>query len=703
MKAGMVNWAKGDVESTNAALAVYGNAIQSVRPLNKSKAAVADFYKNFDSNMSVREGMTWDDYNYFRPNEAVPTKTKDIIRSCLHNYYSVGFVRNTLDLMSEFATEGVRWTHANKQVEKLANAWFWAIGGNERSERFVNILYKAGNVAAKVATAKIPTKKIEEYQKTIGEADLEFPEDQKVEKRVVPWQITYLNPVYIDVVNPELSMFSGQKYYSIKISNTLQTAIKFPKTEQDRKMIAAIPADVRKAIQDGDQTIILDSNKVKVYHYKKDDWQSWAYPMTYSILEDLITLKKLKLADMAALDGAISHIRLWKLGNLEHQMLPTDAAVEKLSGILLNHVGGGTMDLIWGPDIELEETSSDLSTFLGIDKYQPTLISIYAGLGIPQSMTGGQGDGGAGNNFMSVKTMVERLKYGRDILVSFWDDIMKAFSKAMGWKTPPTMVFDHMSLGDEVNERALWIRLYEEGVISMQTLQERFEIIPEVEMPRIKREYKDIQSGKLPPKAGPYYDAEPDASLRKIALQNGMVVPSEVGLELDPKKAGEQSMLDLQVKQQEIDKKQAGVSGQGRPLNSGDSKKRKQKRVTPTAKSSTREFAATALWANEAQERLAEIVNPLFLKWVNKKNLRSLTTAETHSLDNFKKSVLYNLPAQSEVTPDILNKPISVYNTCELLENKLIADFRLKRGVEPTVDETKQIRSLVYTTIRGEF
>ena len=92
---------------------------------------------------------------------------------------------------------------------------------------------------------------------------------------------------------------------------------------------------------------------------KKDDWQSFAYPMIYAIMDDINVIEKLKLADMAALDGAIANIRIFKLGNLEHKIAPTKAAASKLASILQNNVGGGTMDIVWGPDIELVESNKN--------------------------------------------------------------------------------------------------------------------------------------------------------------------------------------------------------------------------------------------------------------------------------------------------------------------------------------------------------
>ena len=41
------------------------------------------------------------------------------------------------------------------------------------------------------------------------------------------------------------------------------------------------------------------------------------------------------------------------------------------------------MDLVWGPELKFSESQSQVYKFLGAEKYQPVLTSIYAGLGIP--------------------------------------------------------------------------------------------------------------------------------------------------------------------------------------------------------------------------------------------------------------------------------------------------------------------------------
>ena len=99
-------------------------------------------------------------------------------------------------------------------------------------------------------------------------------------------------------------------------------------------MVSKLPPEVLEAAKTR-KPYYLDPNKMIVHHYKKDDWQTWAYPMIYSIMDDITVLEKLKLADMAALDGAIANIRIFKLGNLEHKIAPTKQCWWRYDGYCL--------------------------------------------------------------------------------------------------------------------------------------------------------------------------------------------------------------------------------------------------------------------------------------------------------------------------------------------------------------------------------
>ena len=419
-------------------------------------------------------------------------------------------------------------------------------------------------------------------------------------------------------------------------------------------------------------------------------------------MDDITVVEKLKLADMAALDGAISNIRIFKLGSLEHKIAPTKAATSKLAQILGNNVGGGTMDLIWGPDIELLESNTNVHNFLGEGKYIPHLNAIYAGLGIPPTLTGTFGAAGTTNNFISLKTLTQRLQYGRDRLIEFWDEEIALVQKAMNFKYPAKIEFDRMDLSNEDSEKALLVQLADRSLISDELLQTRFGFDPDIEKIRLNRETRERDSNRMVAKSGPWFDPQFENSLKKIALQSGAVAPSQVGLELEKKKGGEKSALEMKIVKPNIggggnplNNSKPKAPGEGRPKLSKDTETRKTKKFSP------RTGARLSLWAAAAQDKISNIINPLILEFFQKKNLRSLSNTESEKLEDIKTNILLAIKPFSSISSEIIINNLSIENTNDSIKSYYVWLKGIKNdlGRELSVDETKQVKTSFYTMV----
>jgi len=525
-----VTWS--DDSGKRQALSDTSDNIDSYDGIQKAIGYNRRSFLDIEPNRSVRTGFNREDYNRFRSSESVPKRQKEAIRMCMQAYDKVGIIRNVIDLMADFAGQGITIVHPNKRIEKFFRAWFKKVGGIERSERFLNTLYRCGNVVVKRRTAKI-NKRAEKDLRTSAAPDMEILVNN-VNKREIPWKFDFLNPLSVEVIGDELAAFVGKPQYALKVSKLVRGLAKKGLNSDSpyhRNLNAMLPPDIIQSIKNGENIIPLDNEKVSVYYYKKDDWLVWANPMIYAILDDIIMLEKMKLADISALDGAISNIRLWSLGDLDNKILPTKAAINKLRNILASNVGGGTMDLVWGPELKFTESSTQVFRFLGKEKYEPVLTNIYAGLGVPPTLTGmANGSGGFTNNFISLKTLVERLEYGRQVLVDWWNQELEIVQKAMGFRLPARIHFDQMVLSDEASEKNLLIQLADRNIISAETVVERFGEIPEIEKIRIRREERDRKSESMPQKAGPYHNPQHKNDLEKIALQKGEIEAEDVGV-----------------------------------------------------------------------------------------------------------------------------------------------------------------------------
>ncbi|NBW00073.1 MAG: hypothetical protein EBR67_11340, partial [Proteobacteria bacterium] len=80
-------------------------------------------FSNLDTNVGGRPGLTRADYDAFRPDEAVPQQIKYIMRRADVIYQRVGLVKNIIDLMGDFAVQGIRIVHPNKRIERFYRAW----------------------------------------------------------------------------------------------------------------------------------------------------------------------------------------------------------------------------------------------------------------------------------------------------------------------------------------------------------------------------------------------------------------------------------------------------------------------------------------------------------------------------------------------------------------------------------------------------
>jgi len=657
-------------------------------------------YSGLDTNTDGRPGLTRSDYDFFRPDEAVPKRIKNIIKKAEDIYQRVGLVKNVIDLMGDFASQGISLVHKNKRIEKFYKAWFKKIRGKERSERFLNNLYKTGNVVIHRQTAKLSLKISDSLYKTVGSPDLQINQSEPVpEKREVPWRYTFIDPFYVDIAGGSLSSFSNLKTYELVLPSNLRRTINSPKTPQEQAVVNSLPLQIIEAAKTK-KPYPLDPEKTSVFHYKKDDWQSWAYPMIYSIMDDITVIEKLKLADMAALDGAISNIRIFKLGSLEHKIAPTKAAAAKLAQILGNNVGGGTMDLVWGPDIELLESKTSVHQFLGEGKYIPHLNAVYAGLGIPPTLTGTYGAAGTTNNFISLKTLTQRLQYGRDVLKEFWDREIALVQKAMNFRYPARVEFDRMDLSNEDSEKALLIQLADRNLISDELLQSRFGFDPDMEKTRLNRESKERKSKRMVNKAGPWYDPQPENGLKKIALQTGVVSPSEVGLELAERKNGEKSSLELKQSSRptplakDSPESLRSQPQQGRPKLSKDTTQRKTKEFKPQT------GASLTLWASQAQEHINSIINPIMLEFYGKKNLRSLSNIENKELESLKTQIFFDLKPFCTINSEYILEKISTINNINLSKYSVwVKGIVSDLGRELTVDEQKQTKAAYYAFI----
>ena len=107
-----------DETSKEKAIGSMSDAVDAYDGVQRSTASHRSFL-DIESNRSVRTSYQRRDYDAFRTDERIPTKQKQIIKMCMEAYDKVGIIRNVIDLMGDFASQGITLVHPNKTIEKL--------------------------------------------------------------------------------------------------------------------------------------------------------------------------------------------------------------------------------------------------------------------------------------------------------------------------------------------------------------------------------------------------------------------------------------------------------------------------------------------------------------------------------------------------------------------------------------------------------
>jgi hypothetical protein len=288
--------------------------------------------------------------------------------------------------------------------------------------------------------------------------------------------------------------------------------------------------------------------------------------------------------------------------------------------------------------------------------------------------------------------------------MSFWKSEIELVQKAMGFRFPAKIEFDRMDLSNEDAEKALLIQLADRNIVSDELVQRAFGYDPDMEKIRLNRETRERDNERMVHKAGPYYNPQLEDNLKKIALQTGIVTPSEVGLELSKKKSGQKNAMELKVPSSPVgggnppSSKTPGQPQQGRPKTSKDTQQRKTKQFAPQT------GASIQIWSMKAQDEISDILNPYLLEFYQKKNMRSLSNSEYIEAENTKTKILLSLDPFSKITEETVLAKLNTINSIDsnMLLNKyftlekLLAN-EINRSL--TSDETKYSKAYFYQMV----
>tara|TARA_R110002020_G_scaffold278249_2_gene493706 strand:+ start:6037 stop:7911 length:1875 start_codon:yes stop_codon:yes gene_type:complete len=383
---------------------------------------------------------------------------RDTIILCQKAYYNFSVFRNTIDLMTEFSISNLYYTGGSKKSREFFETLFKKINIDDLQSRFFREYYRSGNVFIYRFNAKMEKSDVFKINQTFGIS-------QASEDLEIPAKYIILNPSDIQLQGS--ISFSTGVYYKVVTDYELQR-LRHPQTDEDREVFDNLPKETQKLIEETKNvgmsavTIPLDTNKLVAVFYKKQDYEPFAVPMGYPVLEDINWKQEMKQMDMAVSRTTNQAILLVTMGTK-----PEDGGVNQknlmaMQKLFENESVGRVLISDYTTDAKF--VIPDIGNILDPKKYDVVNQDIQMGLNnILLS------DEKFANTSIKVQVFMERLKQGRRVfLENFLMPEIRRISKELGFKNYPTAHFEDVDLRDTSVYSRIYSRLIELGVLTAE-------------------------------------------------------------------------------------------------------------------------------------------------------------------------------------------------------------------------------------------
>ena len=427
-----------------------GGAATSWRDNLAARSTILDRFVN------IQEGIL--PYSY---RQSGYVDIRDAIELCQKAYANIAIFRNSIDIMSEFSNSDIYLEGGNEKVRKFIYKWLEKIKCWQIKDQYFREYYRSGNVFIYRVDGKYSEADIKRMQ-TIYGASGEF-----IEKGRIPIMYTFLNP--FDIVAKRALTFSdsGGQYgnYAKLLSEYELESLRDPKTDYDKEVFNALPKDVRDRIKDGawnqeGVTVLLDVKKLIYSFYKKQDYEPFAMPFGFPVLDDLNWKIELKKIDQAIVKTVENVILLITMGSEPDKGGINPHNLSAMQNLFQNESVGRV--LVSDYTTKADFVMPDLNKVLGSEKYKVVNEDIKEGL---QNII--LGNEKYSNTEVKAKIFLERLKESRNAFLNdFLQPQIRLVCQQLGFRDYPIAKFEDIDLKDEVQFQRVATRLMELGVLT---------------------------------------------------------------------------------------------------------------------------------------------------------------------------------------------------------------------------------------------
>jgi hypothetical protein len=399
---------------------------------------------------SIRMGMM--PYEYASDGVNV----RESIELCQKAYANVSVFRNAIDTMAEFANADVYLEQGNKSSRDFFYRWFNKIRLWDLKDQYFREYYRSGNIFLYRIDGDLTIEDFNLLSKTYAAEGLK--------KDKIPIKYILLNPW--DIVAKRSTTFATGAYEKI-LSEYDMERLRNPKDQYDQELFDALPPDIKEKIKKGQYyasglLIKLENDKLSYSFYKKQDYEPFAIPFGFPVLEDINAKLELKKMDQAITRTVENVILLITMGAEPEKGGINPHNLQAMQQLFLNESVGRV--LVSDYTTKAEFIIPDISKIIGPEKYQVLNEDIRNGL--QNIMVGTEK-----YNTTEVKARIfmDRLNEARRAFLNdFLNREIRRISASLGFRNIPVAKFVDVDSKDQTELLRVATRLMELGVVTPQ-------------------------------------------------------------------------------------------------------------------------------------------------------------------------------------------------------------------------------------------
>ena len=382
---------------------------------------------------------------------------RESIELCQKAYANVPIFRNTIDMMSEFANaeiylEGGNATSRNFFEKLLDRIKIWDL-----KDQYFREYYRSGNIFLYRIDGKFT---LDDYKKFSQEVS-DGPSLNKF-----PLKYIVLNP--FEIVAKRSTVFSTKDgAYAKILSEFDMERLVNPKNDYDQAVFDALEPEVQEQIKNGGYfkdglKINLKNDRICYSFYKKQDYEPFAIPFGYPVLEDINAKMEMKKMDQAIMRTVENVILMITMGAEPDKGGINPNNVKAMQKLFQNESVGRV--LVSDYTTKADFVIPDINKVVGPGKYEVINKDIKEGL---QNIILNEDKYNGAE--IKARVFLDRLKEAREAFIQdFLQPEIRRISKDLGFRSYPTVKFKDIDLRDEVQLMRVATRLMELGIITAE-------------------------------------------------------------------------------------------------------------------------------------------------------------------------------------------------------------------------------------------